>query len=453
MRHIALIGLSGSGKSSLGRMAADALGMPFIDVDSEIEREAGMPVSKIFERHGEGFFRDAETKAVISAVACGVPAVIATGGGVVLREKNTAALKEGCFVVFLDRPVDRIMSDIPNDGSRPLLRNAEDILKMERERRALYLAAADAVLKNDSDAGEGIKRLLELLRSNRPETRAEYVVIGDPIAHTLSPAIHGAVFSDLGATERYGALRVRRGELEDFVRSARTSKLRGFNVTIPHKGDIIPLLDETEDEAALCGAVNTVLVRDGRLYGFNTDMGGLSESLREAGREFHGSRIMIIGAGGAARGAAFRAAKEGARSVAILARRLDRARELADRVRSSLRFSGSVKGEEMSPEVMVSEASMADLVINATPVGMSGVGGSFHSFEFLKALPKGAFVCDLIYNPAETELLRKAKELGLAVRNGLGMLVYQALLADELFLDRRLDKPALYRKVKEMLMK
>ena len=107
----------------------------------------------------------------------------------------------------------------------------------------------------------------------------------------------------------------------------------------------------------------------------------------------------------------------------------------------------------MSPEVMPAAAGAADLVINATPIGMSGVGGNFPSFEFLEALPRRAFVCDLIYNPAETELLRRARELGLAARNGLGMLICQALLADELFLDRRLDKPALYRKIKEMLEK
>ena len=165
MRHIALIGLSGSGKSSLGRMAAGALGMRFIDVDSEIEREAGMPISRIFELRGEGFFRDAETRATLSAAAQDVPAVIATGGGVILRGENVAALKKGCFVVFLDRPAEQIIRSIPHDDSRPLLKDAADLLAMERERRALYLAAADAVLKNGSSEEEGLKRLLELLRS------------------------------------------------------------------------------------------------------------------------------------------------------------------------------------------------------------------------------------------------------------------------------------------------
>jgi shikimate dehydrogenase len=122
------------------------------------------------------------------------------------------------------------------------------------------------------------------------------------------------VFSDLGVTGRYDAIQVRRGELESFVRSARMSRLSGFNVTIPHKSGIIPLLDETDEEAKLCGAVNTVLVRDGRLTGFNTDMGGLLESLREDGRGFRGSRVMILGAGGAARAAV--AVEEGATGTA-----------------------------------------------------------------------------------------------------------------------------------------
>jgi shikimate dehydrogenase len=450
MRHIALIGLSGSGKSSLGREAARALGMPFVDIDSEIERDAGMPISRIFELHGEVFFRDAEAKAAAVAAARSVPAVIATGGGIVLRKENVAVLRESCFVVFLDRPAGHIMKSVPRDGSRPLLRNAADLAAMERKRRALYLDAADAVLENSSDAEKGLEKLLELLRG-RTEVRGEYAVIGDPIAHTLSPAIHGAVFSELGVTGGYGAIRVRRGELEDFVKSARASKLRGFNVTIPHKSDIIPLLDETEEEARLCGAVNTVLVRDGKLSGFNTDMGGLSESLREGGRGFRGSRVMIAGAGGAARAAAFKAAREGALSVTILARRPDRAKEAAEGVRSSLRFPCPVRGEEMSPGILSSEAAAADLVINATPAGMKGVGGGLPSLEFLEALPKRAFVCDLVYDPAETELLRRARARGLRAQNGLGMLIYQALLADELFLDRGLEKPALYRKIKETL--
>ncbi|MDR1482781.1 MAG: shikimate dehydrogenase [Synergistaceae bacterium] len=453
MKSVALIGLSLSGKSSLGRMAANALGMPFIDVDSEIEREAGMPISQIFKLRGESFFRDAETRATISAAASGIPVVIAAGGGVVLRRENVAALRKSCFVVFLDRPVWHIMRGIPHDDSRPLLKSPADLRDMERERRALYLAAADAVIENDSDIEEGLARLLGLLRSDWPETPDEYAVIGDPLTHTLSPAIHGAVFAELGVTGRYDVIRISRGELDDFTRSARVSRLKGFNVTMPHKGGIIPLLDEVDEEAGLCGAVNTVIVRNGRLLGFNTDMGGLLESLREADRDFSGSRVMILGAGGAARGAAFKAAQEGASSVVILARRADRARKTAEDVGSALGFPGLVRGGEMSPEVMIFEARAADLVINATPAGMNGVGGDLPSLEFLEALPDSAFVCDLIYNPAETELLRRARELGLAARNGIGMLIYQALLADELFLNRKLDRPALYRTVEEMLTK
>jgi shikimate dehydrogenase len=504
MKSVALIGLSGSGKSSLGRMAADALGMFFIDVDSEIERESGMPISRIFELHGEKFFRDTESRATAAAavaaaatfVPTAVPALIATGGGVVLRSENIAALRKSCFIVFLDRPAEQIAKSLPRDGSRPLLKDSgaeqiqENLRAMEQARRPLYLAAADAVLEIDSGIDEALEKLIALLNesnqsgeSGKSERPDEYAVIGEPVAHSLSPVIHGAVFAELGLTGRYSAIEVRRGELADFARLAKVSHLKGFNVTIPHKSAIIPLLDETDAEAALCGAVNTVVVRDGRLSGFNTDMGGLLESLREAGRDFRGSRVVILGAGGAARGAAFKAAREGALSVTLLSRRAEQARETAESVNAGLQRAGlhlgaalasgaapasgavSVQGREMSPEVMASEAAAADILINATPIGMSGVKGDFPvtgdaparanapSLEFLEAMPRGGLVYDLVYSPAETRLLKRASELGLTARNGLGMLIYQALLADELFLNRRLDKPALYKTVKEMLAK
>jgi shikimate dehydrogenase len=452
MKHIVLIGLSGSGKTTLGRMLSERSGFPMVDTDAETEREAGMPIRRIFERQGEPFFRDMEARAVRAAAVSETPSVIATGGGAVLRSDNVEVLSENGFIVFLDRPAPMIANDLVYDESRPLIQGAEKIYEMERERRALYLEAADYALKNSGGLEEALgelESLLDTMRRQMPEG-CEYAVIGNPIAHTLSPAIHGAVFEAIGVSERYGAAQVSPRRLPRFAERARASGMRGFNVTIPHKRNIIPFLDEIEEDAKLCGAVNTVVIgKDGRASGFNTDMGGLLASLKDAGVGYRGSSLLILGAGGAARGIAFKAAREGASAITILARRSEAAEDIASVVRSL--FHAAIHTGDMSPDSMRAAASRADILINATPLGMSGIGADFPSFEFLEALPKGAFVCDAVYNPEETELLRAARELGHGAQNGLGMLIYQALLADELFLGRELDKPALYRHVRARL--
>jgi shikimate dehydrogenase len=454
VKHVALIGLSGSGKSTLGALAAKELGVPFVDLDSVVERSMEMPIREIFERHGEDYFRDIEARTVREITSSPTALIIATGGGVVLRSENMEALRGNCLIVFLDRPVGQIVRDISYDDSRPLAASPEKLFAMERHRRPLYLKAAHTVLQNDEEPEDALSALLPLIREWWSEPITGYAVIGDPIAHTLSPAIHGAVFSVLGIDERYSALRVSREGLRGFVEKARSSGMKGFNVTIPHKRDIIQFLDDVDEEAALCGAVNTVTVRDGRLSGFNTDMGGLLESLRGRGRDYRLNNVLILGAGGASRGVAFKAAREGASMITILARKLEKADEIADGIRRAVKFN-SISTGIMSPEAMTREASSADILVNATPLGMSGVGEDFDEplLEFLRALPGGAIVCDLIYNPPETSLLREAAALGIDTQNGLGMLIHQALLADELFLERELDKPAIYKTVKEGLTK
>jgi shikimate dehydrogenase len=441
VKNIVLIGLPGSGKTTLGRRAALALGLDFVDMDEVLARRAGMTIPEIFAAEGEKGFRNRES-ALCAEWAGAARRVIATGGGAVLRAENVAALRRNGFVVFVDRPPTEITGDV-DTGGRPLLSGGADrVYALSAQRRSLYLAAADAGLPNEAGPEEALAGLLALARFVYPPSDG-FAVIGDPIGHTLSPPLHRAVFAALGVDAPYEAIRVPRGRMGDFAAAVRGSGLGGFNVTIPHKRDILPFLDEVDGDAALCGAVNTVTVRDGRLYGYNTDMGGLLQALRSRGYGYRGRAVVLLGAGGAAAGAALKAALEGAARVTVLARRTAAAETLAAQVRRAV--PGAVcDGGAMDGAGLRRAAGDAEILINATPLGMRGGPDGFPSLDFLRAAPPGALVCDLIYNPPRTALLAKAEGLGLAVMNGLDMLIHQALLADELFLGRTLDRAGLF---------
>jgi shikimate dehydrogenase len=442
--------MPGSGKTSLGRSAAERLRVPFADVDEEVEKRLGMTIRRVFEERGEIFFRDAESAALRDALLSPETSVIAPGGGAILRPGNVSAMRDRGVVIFLDRPSELIAKSVPDDGSRPLLTDTGKLYELERERRALYVDAADYTLQNDGGEEEAVELLLRVI--GKSDSGPEYAVIGDPIAHSLSPAIHEAVFETLGIFGRYRAIRVPGGareKLADFFGAAKDGGMRGFNVTRPHKLAIIPFLDALSEDAKLCGAVNTVVFRGGRGCGHNTDMEGLLFSLREQGSGYAGRRVVVLGAGGASRGVALKAAQEGAEGIVILARDVRKAEDIASAL--CVTAAGRARAMPMTAPAMREAAVGADLLVNATPLGMSGAGSDFTSLGFLEALPQGAFVCDLVYDPPLTPLLARASELGLRSQNGLGMLIYQAILADELFLGRTLDRAKLYKAVRDRL--
>jgi shikimate dehydrogenase len=315
-------------------------------------------------------------------------------------------------------------------------------------------------VSNDGSEDRALDRLLAVIRGEAPGDG--FGVIGDPVFHTQSPVIHNAVFrailgggsgapageggqagygGALGPLPRYCAIHVPKGGLARFTEAARKSGIKGFNVTIPHKQDIMPFLDSVDREAGLCGAVNTVVAEGGRLCGYNTDMEGLLLALEDKGGGYEGRRVAVLGAGGAAAGIVVKAAMEGAAEVAVLARSARAAEALRDRARAA--GGGKARIEAMAMGRAAEAAAGADVIINATPMGMEGVAEDFASFEFLERLPRGALVCDLVYTPPQTRLLKAAAALGLETLNGRGMLIYQALLADERFLGMELDKPRL----------
>jgi shikimate dehydrogenase len=444
MKNIVLIGLSGSGKSTLGARVAERFKLDFFDTDAEAEKRAGMSVSEIFSERGEARFRELEAESA-AAAARREGCVIATGGGVILREENMRALRQNGLVVFLDRPPAQIAESL-DARARPLLAaDPGHIHRLSLARRERYLACADLRLPCADGEQDAFERLCAFVRGLYPD--ADFAVIGDPVGHSLSPAIHGAVFAALGLSYDYCAIHVPEGGPADFAARARASRLRGFNVTIPHKQSIIRFLDETDEEARLCGAVNTVCVRDGRLIGYNTDTEGLLRALRRRGRAYGGAAVAVLGAGGAAAGIAVKAAREGARRITIFpGRRPERAEDLRRRVLRAAAGSRNpeIVAAESEPRAICAGVRDADILINATPLGMAGIGEDHASLAFLDALPAHALVCDLIYDPPRTRLLREAAARGLETMNGVDMLTEQALLADEIFLGRALDKDALY---------
>ncbi|MCL1874416.1 MAG: shikimate dehydrogenase [Clostridiales bacterium] len=400
---------------------AQELGRPFIDMDSRIEERRGQSIKEIFASCGQAAFRRWEKE---EAARCGIEqgAVIATGGGVVLDAGNVQALKANGYLVFLDRLPKAIM-DNSSITERPLLAaGQESLAQLALERRPLYLATADEVLPVAANFKDSLNPLLALAQG---ATCRGFAVIGDPIGHSLSPLLHRAVFKALNIDIPYNALRIPQGYLKEFIRGVRGGVLQGFTVTIPHKREILPFLDEVRGGAALCGAVNTVMRDKGRLIGYNTDMEGLLLALKRQGYSYAGQNVLILGAGGAAAGVAYKAGASGAR-VTVLARRAGQAAAL------------SPNFGELNSENLSRESPKADILINATPLGMKDFGADFPDLSFLANLPAGALVCDLVYNPAATSLLKEAARLGLAVMNGMEMLIWQAILAEQIFVG--LDK-------------
>jgi len=253
-------------------------------------------------------------------------------------------------------------------------------------------------------------------------TRPYAEVIGDPIAHSKSPVIHGFWLAKLGIDAEYRACHVRPGELAGYFADRRAdANWRGCNVTIPHKEQVRQFLDTVDDKAGAIGAVNTVYRDDrGRLIGTNTDVDGVEEAI--GGVDLQGHEVCVIGAGGAARAAFAALAKRGCGSVFVLARNPGKARKVTDGFDL---FAVPVPFEAGSPAFCE-----AMLLINATQLGMVGqerMPGFVLSQ--LDELADGALVFDMVYAPLETDLLAAARRKGVAAADGLVMLIGQAASA------------------------
>lgn len=253
-------------------------------------------------------------------------------------------------------------------------------------------------------------------------------IIGNPIEHTLSPKMHNAAFQALGLDYVYLAFRVESAALRNAVEGLRSMNLSGVNVTIPHKVEIIPLLDEMASLAQKIGAVNTVVNTKGVLKGYNTDAGGFLRALIARDVAPEGKRVVILGAGGAARAISFALAERGA-SLVIANKTIDHAKACVSKIREH--FGTAVEALVLNRANLETALRDANIIVNATSLGMSpNINETPMPGELIRP---GMVVFDIVYTPVETRFLSEARKAGATIIDGLDMLVEQGALAFELW--------------------
>ena len=255
-------------------------------------------------------------------------------------------------------------------------------------------------------------------------------IIGDPVEHSMSPAMHNAAFARLVLDYCYVPFRVKPDNLAQAVAGIRALNIRGMNITIPHKVAIIPLLDKLDSLAQRIGAVNTIVNDSGVLSGYNTDAAGFLSALLAAGVEPKGKRVVILGAGGASRAITFALAERGAHLVILnRAQEMDWAIDLARSL--SQAFGREVTALELNDNNLKKSLPSAAVLVNATSVGMSP--NTSETLVPVGWLKPSLVVFDAVYNPIKTRLLADAEQAGATTISGLEMLVWQGASAFELW--------------------
>jgi 3-dehydroquinate dehydratase/shikimate dehydrogenase len=243
-------------------------------------------------------------------------------------------------------------------------------------------------------------------------------IVGDPVAHSLSPQMHQAAFLEVDIPGIYLKFNARQNELEDFLQVADEYGMKGFNVTIPHKEHVASLLDRLSPSAMQVGAVNTVVIEDGEFVGHNTDVHGVEMTFKSNEVDPKGKKALLLGAGGAARACMAYLSGAGAK-VSIYNRTRSRAEELC----RSFRNCQAIDFDTLTDDY--------EIIINSTPMGMRGFPAELPAPE--SVLRQGQFVLDLVYNPSSTPFIEAARRAGASTANGELMLVHQAMKAFELW--------------------
>lgn len=269
-----------------------------------------------------------------------------------------------------------------------------------------------------------------------------FAVIGDPVAQSLSPFMHEQWFRENGIDAAYIPIAVPRGQIADGIRSLQFLGCSGWNVTVPHKSSVLPTLGHIDSLAEQMGAVNTVSVdRDGELTGYNTDGEGFVRALEETfGRDRKSDEILLIGAGGAARGIALALEQNGYGPFTIANRTVEKAAAVS----GMLKQAAAVSLEDISGKL-----GRFGIIIQTTTVGMSFAKEG--TPLGLEGLQPGTAVIDIIYNPLETEFLSEAAKRGAVTANGIGMFVHQGALAFEKWTGVKPDTASMIRRLTQLL--
>lgn len=271
-------------------------------------------------------------------------------------------------------------------------------------------------------------------------------IFGHPIEHSMSPTMHNPALQELGLNYVYIAFDVHPDNLKDAVQAVRALDIKGLNVTIPHKEKIISLLDEIDPVAKKMGAINTIKNEDGYLKAKNTDADGARKSLMEVGFTIDGTNIVFIGSGGAARSVAYLLSQE-AKKITLTDIVEEQAVKVANEIKSNM--DANIQGMKASEKTLTDLIKEADLLINATPIGMSPKTDASPIPKNL--LHEDLFVFDVIYNPMETQLMKDAAELGCKTLSGLNMLVNQGVIAFEWWTGKKPNSTLMKNKIIEFL--
>lgn len=252
-------------------------------------------------------------------------------------------------------------------------------------------------------------------------------VIGDPVSHSISPQLHNTMIEKTGVDYTYGAYHVKKGDVKNALLGMKALDIRGFNVTIPHKIDAFELCDEVDEFARKMGACNTLVNKKGVIKGYNTDGPGFIRALNYKGVDVRDKHVALLGAGGAAAGVAMALADAGVKKISIVNRTHEKAEALADKINLSY------------PRVATacSRYENVDILVNTTSVGMNSKESPVDSMD---GLNENAVVCDIVYCPRETALLKMAEKAGFKTVGGIGMLINQAVIAFELFTGKEVDR-------------
>jgi shikimate dehydrogenase len=441
MKRIVFCGFRGTGKTDVGRLVAGRLGLPFLDTDTLIEEKSGRSIPDIFHEDGEERFRAVEREVIRQLPAA--DAVISTGGGAVTDPANMEQLRRDSTVFVLHADIDAIEKRLQRTPRPPLtgLPLREEIAELLERRRVNYQAAADFCIdttettpdvaaaqvlqilqhgtfdRNYRDPCLGffrsgrlpprcLERLEKILAENPDDPLTRVLgVAGYPCAHSKGPHLFNALFQRYGLNYQYTWFED--PELDEILRVARHLDAKGLSVTIPFKKDIIGLIDEVDEHAAQqIGAVNTVIFSCGTARGYNTDWIGVRKPLVDR----KGSRAVLLGAGGAAAGAAY-ALVDLEMDVTILNRTPAKAKEMAERF--GCRYGSLEDFDRIRP----------DVVVNSTPLGMKA--------DDRLPLPANLLheemtVFDLVYTPPVTPLIEAARKAGCTTITGTEMFIGQA---------------------------